>query len=405
MTARVLIIAGSDSGGGAGIQADIKTVTMLGGHAMTAITAITAQNTLGVQGVHPVPTDMVLAQIDSVAFDIGVDAVTMGLIGCAAPAGAVAARLTQPDLAQAAVVFDPVMVATSGSVLADSATIEAFRTLLNRAMVATPNLPELDALGGEDAVLAHGCSLLIKGGHAEGETVVDRLLETGEGEVARWEAPRIDTLHSHGTGCTLASAIATGLAQGMPLEPAIARARDFVRLALMGAPGLGAGHGPMGQQFVRNDGLFTGPALNQFTLPASDYAASVAFYKQMGLTLIVDSPDNGYARFEAANGVTLSIHMSPSRLREGLGEGTSNGTSPPPTPPASGRGEDGVVTYLESGALDAWVAYLARRGVRFEQMPQDESWGWREARLSDPAGNRLCLYQAGEYRRYPPWRA
>ncbi|MDP3783766.1 MAG: bifunctional hydroxymethylpyrimidine kinase/phosphomethylpyrimidine kinase [Sphingopyxis sp.] len=379
MTARVLIIAGSDSGGGAGIQADIKAVTMLGGHAMTAITAITAQNTLGVQGVHPVPTDMVLAQIDSVASDIGVDAVKIGMIGSAETAVAVAGRLSRPDLEQAAVVFDPVMVATSGSVLADSATIDAFRALLDRAMVTTPNLPELDALGGEDAVLAHGCSLLIKGGHAEGETVIDRLLETGEGEVARWEAPRIDTTSTHGTGCSLASAIACGLAQGMPLEPAIARARDFVRLALLDAPGLGAGHGPMGQQCVRNDGLFTGPALNQFTLPASDYPASVAFYKQMGLTLIVDSPDNGYARFEAANGVTLSIHV---------GDGAA--------------GE--ATTYLESGALDAWVAYLARRGVRFEQMPQDESWGWREARLSDPAGNRLCLYQAGEYRRYPPWR-
>jgi len=383
VTGRVLIIAGSDSGGGAGIQADIKAVTMLGGHAMTAITAITAQNTLGVQGVHPVPTDMVIAQIDSVASDIGVDAIKIGMIGGAATAAAVAERLTQPDLAQAALVFDPVMIATSGSVLADAATIDAFRALLDRAMVATPNLPELDALGGEDAVLAHGCSLLVKGGHAEGETVIDRLLEAGEGEVARWEAPRIDTPHSHGTGCTLASAIATGLAQGMPLEPAIARARDFVRLSLLDAPGLGQGHGPMGQQFVRNDGLFTGPALNQMTLPAKDYAVSVAFYKQLGLKQIVDSPDidgvGGYARFEAANGVTLSIHV---------GDGAAGGAT----------------AYLESGALDAWVAYLARRGVRFEQMPKDEEWGWREARLTDPAGNRLCLYQAAEYRRYPPWR-
>ena len=379
MTARVLIVAGSDSGGGAGIQADIKTVTMLGGHAMTAIAAITAQNTMGVQGVHAVPTDMVLMQIDSVVADIGVDAVKIGMIGSAETAAAVAERLTRPDLAGAAVVFDPVMVSTSGSVLADAGTIRAFEKLLARASVATPNLGELDALGGEAAVLAHGCALLVKGGHGAGETVIDRLLEPGEGEVARWEAPRIDTQHNHGTGCTLASAIATGLAQGMPLEPAVARARDFVRLSLLDAPGLGEGHGPMGHQKVRYDGLFTGPALNQFTLPASDYAASVAFYKQMGLTLIVDSTENGYARFEATNGVTLSIHV---------GDGAAGG----------------AVTYLESGALDAWVAYLARRGVRFDQMPRDEEWGWREARLTDPAGNRLCLYQAGEYRRYPPWR-
>ena len=379
MTARVLIIAGSDSGGGAGIQADIKTVTMLGGHAMTAIAAITAQNTMGVQGVHAVPTEMVLMQIDSVVADIGVDAVKIGMIGSAETAAAVAERLTRPDLAGAAVVFDPVMVSTSGSVLADAGTIRAFEKLLARATVATPNLGELDALGGEAAVLAHGCALLIKGGHGVGETVIDRLLEPGEGEVARWEAPRIETMHTHGTGCTLASAIATGLAQGMPLEPAVARARDFVRLALLDAPGLGEGHGPMGQQKVRNDGLFTGPALNQFTVPANDYAASIAFYKQMGLTLIVDSPENDYARFEATNGVTLSIHV---------GDGAAGG----------------AMTYLESGALDAWVAYLARRGVRFDQMPRDEEWGWREARLTDPAGNRLCLYQAGEYRRYPPWR-
>lgn len=379
MTARVLIVAGSDSGGGAGIQADIKAVTMLGGHAMTAVTAITAQNTLGVQGVHAIPTAMVLEQIDSVVSDIGVDAVKIGMIGSAETATAVAERLARPDLAQASLVFDPVMIASSGSVLADAATIGAFRALLGRAMVATPNLPELDALGGEDTVLAHGCSLLVKGGHAEGDTVIDRLLEPGEGEVARWEAPRIDTKHGHGTGCTLASAIATGLAQGMPLEPAIARARDFVRLSLLDAPGLGAGHGPMGQQFVRNDGLFTGPALNQISLPARDYAVSVAFYRQMGLKQIVDSPDNGYARFEAANGVTLSVHVGD-------------------------MGAGGATTYLESGALDAWVAYLARRGVRFEQMPRDEEWGWREARLADPAGNRLCLFQAAEYRRYPPWR-
>jgi hydroxymethylpyrimidine/phosphomethylpyrimidine kinase len=370
MTARVLIIAGSDSGGGAGIQADIKTVTMLGGHAMTAITAITAQNTLGVDAVHPIPTDIVIAQIAAVVSDIGVDAVKIGMIGSAETAAAVADSLM--DIGSP-IVFDPVMVATSGSALADLETISAFRDLIDLAAVTTPNRPELDALGG---VAAIDGTVLVKGGHDDGDTIVDTLIVDGC-EVARWEGPRIETRSTHGTGCTLASGIAAGLAQGMPLTAAIARARDFVRLALHNAPALGQGHGPMGQQHVRNDGLFTGPALNQVTLPSRDYAASVAFWIQMGLTQIVDSPDNGYARFEAANGVTLSIH-----------------------PGATG----GAVTYLESGALDAWVAYLCRRGVRFEQMPQDEDWGWREARLTDPAGNEVCLYQAGEYRRFPPWR-
>jgi hydroxymethylpyrimidine/phosphomethylpyrimidine kinase len=380
--ARILIIAGSDSGGGAGIQADIKTVTMLGGHAMTAVTAITAQNTLGVQAVHAIPTETVIAQIDSVAGDIGVDAIKIGMIGSVETLEAVATRLSAPDLAAVPLVFDPVMVATSGSALADAATIAAFGRLMQRAAVVTPNLPELEALGGEAAVLASGAALLVKGGHAGGETVTDRLL-TADGEVARWEAPRIATTSTHGTGCTLASAIATGLGQGLPLEPAIARARDFVRLALHGAPGLGGGHGPMGHASVRNDGLYIGPALNQIKLPADDYDRSVAFYRQLGLTLIVDAPGadgiGGYARFEAANGATLSIHV---------GDGAAGG----------------AVAYLESGALDAWVAYLARKGVRFESMPRDEEWGWREARLTDPAGNRLCLYQASEYRRFPPWR-
>ena len=374
-SARILIIAGSDSGGGAGIQADIKTVTMLGGFAMTAVTAITAQNTLGVQGVHPIPTDMVLAQMESVIADLGVDVVKIGMIGSAATANAVAERLASLSVP---IVFDPVMVATSGSVLADAETIAAFEKLMQIATVTTPNLPELAALGGAEAVLAHGCALLVKGGHSGEAMLIDRLYQPGA-DVVEMVAPAIDTPHTHGTGCTLASAIACGLGEGLPLEAAVARARDFVRLALLNAPGFGAGHGPMGHQAVRNDGLFTGPALNQITLPATHYERSVAFYRQLGLTQIVDSPSNGYARFEAANGVTLSIHVD---------EG------------AAGVG----VTYLESGALDAWVAYLARKGVRFDQMPRDEDWGWREARLTDPAGNALCLYQAGEYRRFPPWR-
>ncbi|MGA1798233.1 bifunctional hydroxymethylpyrimidine kinase/phosphomethylpyrimidine kinase [Sphingomonas sp. 4RDLI-65] len=261
MTARILIIAGSDSGGGAGIQADIKTVTMLGGHAMTAVTAITAQNTLGVQAVHQVPTDIVLAQIDSVVSDIGVDAVKIGMIGSAATANAVADRLVSlfsreggsPDWTPAfageqarriPVIFDPVMIATSGSILADPETIAAFTRLMRIATLVTPNLPELAALGGEAAIRALGTAVLIKGGHGEGPHITDRLV-TDAGET-RWTNPRIDTRHAHGTGCTLASGIATGLAQGMPLDAAIERAIAFVRAALANAPGLGAGHGPMG---------------------------------------------------------------------------------------------------------------------------------------------------------------
>lgn len=246
MTPRILIIAGSDSGGGAGIQADIKTVTMLGGFAMTAITAITAQNTLGVQAVHPVPTDIVLAQIESVVSDLGVDAIKIGMLGSAATAEAVADAIGGIEVP---VVFDPVMVATSGSVLADADTIKAFGRLMDLAWLTTPNLPELEALGGEEAILAHGCALLVKGGHADGDVLIDRLL--GEwGEVERWVDSRIDTLHTHGTGCTLASGIATGLGQSLPMVEAIARARAFVRAALEAAPGFGSGHGPMGHQAV-----------------------------------------------------------------------------------------------------------------------------------------------------------
>jgi hydroxymethylpyrimidine/phosphomethylpyrimidine kinase len=372
MTTRILIIAGSDSGGGAGIQADIKTVTMLGGHAMTAVTAITAQNTLGVDAVHPVPTEMVIAQIASVVSDIGVDAVKIGMIGSAATARAVADSLMDIDCP---IVFDPVMVATSGSALADVDTIAAFRDLIDIATVTTPNLPELEALGG---VAAIDSPLLIKGGHGGGDMVIDRLIVDGL-EVVQWQESRIETRSTHGTGCTLASAIAAGLGQGMSLEQSISRARLFVRLALHDAPGLGQGHGPMGHQFVREDALVDGPSLNHVTVASSNYAAMVDFYRALGLQQIVDSPENGYARFEAPNGVTFSIH-----------------------------GADTVSTsttvYFESKRLDAWVSELLSEGFAFDQMPQDEEWGWREARLLDPSGNVVCLYSAGENRRYPAWR-
>ncbi len=247
MTPRILIIAGSDSGGGAGIQADIKTATMLGGHAMTAITAITAQNTLGVRSVEVLTPDMVEAQARACIEDIGVDAVKIGMLGSAAIAHRVADLLESVTVP---VVFDPVMVATSGSVLADAETIAAFDRLMARATVVTPNLPELEALGGIDAVLAKTAAVLVKGGHGLGDTILDRLIMV-TGEVARWEGARIATRHTHGTGCTLASAIATGLARGMPLPEAIGVAREFVRAALLAAPGFGAGHGPMGHQAVR----------------------------------------------------------------------------------------------------------------------------------------------------------
>ncbi|WP_308814913.1 bifunctional hydroxymethylpyrimidine kinase/phosphomethylpyrimidine kinase [Sphingomonas sp. GV3] len=242
MIPRVLVIAGSDSGGGAGIQADIKTVTMLGGHATTAITAITAQNTLGVQAVHAVPADMVVAQIDSVLADIGADAIKIGMIGSAETAQAVADALEGTGVP---VVFDPVMIATSGATLADAKTIAAFARLMRMAAVVTPNLPELTALGGEAAVRALGPALLVKGGHGDGAIVEDRLIDADGGETV-WTHPRVDTRHTHGTGCTLASGIATGLAAGLSLADATGRAIAYVQAALAAAPGLGAGHGPMG---------------------------------------------------------------------------------------------------------------------------------------------------------------
>jgi len=374
VTPRILIIAGSDSGGGAGIQADIKTVTMLGGHAMTAITAITAQNTLGVQGVHLIPTDMVIAQIDSVVSDIGVDAVKIGMIGSAETANAVADRLeAMPGLP---VVFDPVMVATSGATLADDATIAAFARLMRVAWVTTPNLPELDALGGEVGVRANTAALLVKGGHEDAAEVVDRLLFADGGEI-RWADPRIETRHSHGTGCTLASAIATGLGRGLTLADSIARARLFVRLALREAPGFGGGHGPMGHQAVRVDSDLGGAMLNQVTLPLADYDASTAFYRLLGLRQIVESAPR-YARFESAGGATLSIE-TPGEI--------------------AGK----PVVFLECGDLDALVLRLREAGIAVSD-PVLEDWGWREARLADPAGNAICLYQAGENRRFPPWR-
>lgn len=244
---RILSIAGSDSSGGAGIQADIKTITLLGGYAMTAITAVTAQSTMGVTAVATMTPEMVAAQIDACVQDIGVDAVKIGMLGSAAIAQLVADRL---EGLAVPIVFDPVMISTAGSVLADEATVAAFARLMKVACLTTPNVDELAVLGGDAALAGMGIAYVAKGGDAPGETVVDRLVVPGR-DPQVWTAPRIETRHTHGTGCTLSSAIATFLGQGVPLAEAIEDARDFVRAALLAAPGFGKGHGPMGHHAVR----------------------------------------------------------------------------------------------------------------------------------------------------------
>ena len=260
MRGRVLIVAGSDSGGGAGIQADIKTVTMLGGYAATAIAALTVQNTLGVTDVHAVPPAFVQAQMRAVLDDIGADAVKTGMLGDAAMVEAVAdvlaAHLATP------LVVDPVMVAKGGARLLDEAAVGAVKArLLPLASLLTPNTPELEALtgmaiGNEAEAVAAGRSLvaagaravLVKGGHLPGDEVIDWLL-TAEDE-HRFASPRIATRHTHGTGCTLASAIACGLAKGLSLPDAVAAGRAYVQSAIRAAPGFGQGHGPLGHGFA-----------------------------------------------------------------------------------------------------------------------------------------------------------
>jgi hydroxymethylpyrimidine/phosphomethylpyrimidine kinase len=252
---RVLAIAGSDSSGGAGIQADIKTITMLGGYAMTAITAVTAQNSVGVQAIEVMPWNMVRAQIDACFNDIGVDAIKIGMVGSPETALLLADALLVGkafgiEERAVPVVFDPVMVATSGSTLADQATVLAFDRLMKIATVSTPNVAELAALGGSEGMAERGVTYLAKGGDSDGPEIEDRLVRLGA-EDRIWRSPRIETRHTHGTGCTLSSAIATLLGKGLPLEEAIDGARQFVRAALLAAPGFGSGHGPMGHHAVR----------------------------------------------------------------------------------------------------------------------------------------------------------
>ena len=255
MAGRVLIIAGSDSGGGAGIQADIKTVTALGGFATTAVTAITVQNSLGVFGVHPIPLDIVTAQARAVLDDIGADAIKTGMLGTVAMVETVCALLDgEPDLPA---IIDPVMIAKGGHPLLEAQGIAAIRVLLvPRAGLLTPNAPEAAALTGlavetlddlrraGEALMGLGAkAVLMKGGHLAGDQVTD-LLITSDGETLL-QGPRIHSRHTHGTGCTLASACAVGIAQGMDLPKAVERARLYVVEAMARAPGYGAGHGPL----------------------------------------------------------------------------------------------------------------------------------------------------------------
>ena len=253
---RVLIAAGSDSGGGAGIQADIKTVTALGGYASCAITALTAQNTVAISAIQEVPGDFVSAQIRDVLSDIGADCIKTGMMFNTAVIEAVSDVLDN-EARGIPLVVDPVLVGKNGDNLLLPEAMQALKArLILRATVITPNLPEAEALTGmtittvsdmmHAAEMLHTLgvpAILLKGGHLDSDTITDILLD--ENGVRRFEDERINSVHTHGTGCTLASAVATGLAQGMSLGDAVERARDYVRRAIETAPGFGAGHGPL----------------------------------------------------------------------------------------------------------------------------------------------------------------
>ncbi|ONG47245.1 bifunctional hydroxymethylpyrimidine kinase/phosphomethylpyrimidine kinase [Pseudoroseomonas deserti] len=256
MRGRVLIIAGSDSGGGAGIQADIKACTALNAFAATAITALTAQDTIGVHGVMTVPPDFIRQQIRLTLQDIGADAIKTGMLADSVTINAVCDALAEHGR-RVPLVADPVMVAKGGQALLDKASVETLkRRLLPFASLLTPNIPEAEVLSGmnigtveemeaaAEMMLTLGVpAVLLKGGHLPGNRLVD-LLATEDG-IEVFESERIDSRHTHGTGCTLASAIAAGLAQGLGLRGAVVRARAYVQEALRAAPGFGRGHGPL----------------------------------------------------------------------------------------------------------------------------------------------------------------
>ena len=259
---RILSIAGSDSSGGAGIQADIKTITMLGGYAMTAITTVTAQNSVGVQAIAPMSGDVVAKQISSCIDDIGVDAIKIGMLHDVDIITHVAHALSGINTSTP-VVLDPVMVATSGAALiAPDASTALQEMLFPRATLLTPNLPELGFLLGKEVTDSSqmaeaaeelsqrtGSAVLAKGGHTSDARIIDILFSPGE-RSAQFNHARIETPHTHGTGCTLSSAIATLLGHGQPLEHAVRLARQFVLQAIQNAPGFGQGNGPLGHYAV-----------------------------------------------------------------------------------------------------------------------------------------------------------
>lgn len=256
MHGRVLVVAGSDSGGGAGIQADIKTITALGGYAATAVTALTAQDTRGVHEVMMVPPAFLRHQLELVLNDIGADVIKTGMLGDVASIETLS-RVLAAWAEAVPLVVDPVMVAKGGAMLLEPGAVAALkRELIVRATVLTPNVPEAAALTGMtianvDDMVHAACMLLtlgpravlLKGGHLSGPLIYDVLASDNNVEI--FEAPRLDTPHTHGTGCTLASALAIGIAQGLPLQAAVSRARAYVRRAIEQAPGFGHGHGPL----------------------------------------------------------------------------------------------------------------------------------------------------------------
>ena len=253
--ARALTIAGSDSGGGAGIEADLKTFLALGAYGMAAITSITAQNTVGVFGIHDIPAEMVAQQIDVVAEDIGVDAAKTGMLSSAAIIQAVAESIRRNGIRH--LVVDPVMVAKSGDkLLRDEAQAALKALLLPLALVVTPNLPEAEVLAGRtignsadlraagDTIIAMGTRFVVlKGGHMPGHDVIDYLYD-GE-HMIEFRGPRIDTPNTHGTGCTFAAAITAGLARGESLEESVRLAKEYVTGGIRASLALGKGHGPL----------------------------------------------------------------------------------------------------------------------------------------------------------------